>query len=323
VAVSEKLIKNILEAIMSKKVLVATEKPFAAAAVEKIKVLCDQAGYEFILLEKYASVDELLAAVKNVDALIVRSDKVTSQVIAQAENLKIVVRAGAGYDNLDLAAASAKGIVCMNTPGQNSNAVAELVFGMMVYMARNQFTPKAGSELLGKKIGIHAYGNVGRNVARIAKGFGMQVYACDPYVSDDLLKSEGVIPLSTAEELYSTCDYISLHLPKTDQTVKSINRDLFRCLPAGGTLINTARKEVICEEGLKFVLGERSDLKYASDIAPDNADELKAEFGSQVYFTPKKMGAQTGEANINAGVAAIEQITAFFEEGDTKFQVNK
>lgn len=308
---------------MSKKVLVATVKPFAPQAVEQIKAKCQEAGYELILMEKYAEQSNLVDAVKNVDALIVRSDKVTAEVIQNSEELKIVVRAGAGYDNLDLEAANEKNIVCMNTPGQNSNAVAELAFGMMVYLARNQFQPKAGRELLGKKIGIHAYGNVGRNVARIAKGFGMEVFAHDPYVEDDVLKSEGITPVKTPEELYSTCDYISLHLPKTKNTINFVNRDLLRKMPQGAALINTARKEVVCQEGLKLVLSERPDLKYASDIAPDNAAELKELYPAQVFFTPKKMGAQTLEANVNAGVAAISQIIDYFCNGNTKFQVNK
>jgi D-3-phosphoglycerate dehydrogenase len=308
---------------MSKKVLVATEKPFAAEAVEQIKAKCEAAGYEMILKEKYADQSDLVKAVKEADALIVRSDKVTSEVIANADHLKIVVRAGAGYDNLDLAAATAKKIVCMNTPGQNSNAVAELAFGMMIYMARNQFQPKAGTELLGKKIGIHAFGNVGRNIARIAKGFGMEIYALDPFIDDETLKAEGVIPVHTAEELYSECDYISLHLPKNEKTLRFVNRDLLRKMPQGAVLINTARKEVVCQDGLKLVLGERPDLKYASDIAPDNALELKEAYPEQVFFTPKKMGAQTQEANVNAGVAAILQIIDYFENGSTRFQVNK
>ncbi|MCF7912005.1 MAG: 3-phosphoglycerate dehydrogenase [Candidatus Cloacimonetes bacterium] len=308
---------------MSKKVLVATEKPFASEAVGKIKDFCVKAGYECIMLEKYADHADLVAAVKTVDALIVRSDKVTADVIENADNLKIVVRAGAGFDNLDLAAASAKGVVCMNTPGQNSNAVAELAIGMMVYLARNQFQPKAGTELMGKKVGIHAYGNVGRHVARIARGFNMEVFAFDPYVTDDALISEGITPVHSADELYSSCDYISLHLPKTEKTLKFVNRDLLRKMPKGAALINTARKEVVCQEGLKLVLGERADLKYASDIAPDNAAELIELFPAQVFFTPKKMGAQTQEANLNAGVAAISQIVKYLEEGDNTFQVNK
>lgn len=308
---------------MAKKVLVATVKPFAAEAVKQLKAKAADAGYDVVMLEKYPEQSDFVNAVKDVDALIVRSDKVTKEVIDNADNLKIVVRAGAGYDNLDLTAATEKNVVCMNTPGQNSNAVAELAFGMMVYLARNQFQPKAGRELLGKKIGIHAYGNVGKNVARIAKGFGMEVFAHDPYIDAEVMKAEGITPLETVEELYSTCDYISLHLPKTKNTLNFVNRDLLRKMPEGAALINTARKEVVCDGGLKLVLGERPDLKYASDIAPDNAEELKAEYPDQVFFTPKKMGAQTAEANINAAVAAISQIIGYLEEGDITFQVNK
>lgn len=308
---------------MAKKVLVATVKPFAAEAVKQLKAKAADAGYDVVMLEKYPEQSDFVNAVKDVDALIVRSDKVTKEVIENSDNLKIVVRAGAGYDNLDLTAATEKNVVCMNTPGQNSNAVAELAFGMMVYLARNQFQPKAGRELLGKKIGIHAYGNVGKNVARIAKGFGMEVFAHDPYIDAEVMKAEGITPLETVEELYSTCDYISLHLPKTKNTLNFVNRDLLRKMPEGAALINTARKEVVCDGGLKLVLGERPDLKYASDIAPDNAEELKAEYPDQVFFTPKKMGAQTAEANINAAVAAISQIIGYLEEGDITFQVNK
>ncbi len=308
---------------MSKKVLVATQKPFAAAAVVEIEKLCKDAGYEFILLEKYENQSDLVKAVKDVDALIVRSDKVTREVIDNAENLKIVVRAGAGYDNLDCEAASARKVVCMNTPGQNSNAVAELVFGMMVYMARGQFNGKPGTELKGKTLGIHAYGNVGKNVARIAIGFDMKVIAFDPYVEAGTMKKDGVQPVETVEELYNQSDYVSLHLPSIPATQKFVNKNLLSIMKQGATLVNTARKEVVCEEGLLFVMEQRNDLKYSSDIAPDNKDVLQEKFANRVFFTPKKMGAQTAEANINAGVAAIQQIIDFLEEGDTTFQVNK
>lgn len=308
---------------MSKKVMVATDKPFAAAAVVQIEKLCKDAGYEFILLEKYGEQSKFVEAVKNVDALIVRSDQVTKEVIDNADNLKIVVRAGAGFDNLDCVAASAKNVVCMNTPGQNSNAVAELAFGMMVYMARGQFNGKSGMELKGKILGIHAYGNVGVNVARIAKGFDMKVLAFDPYVDKAIMEKDGVKAVDSVEELYNVSDYISLHLPSIPATQKFVNKTLLSIMKKGATIINTARKEVVCEDGLLFVLGERTDLKYASDIAPDKKDEMLEKLGDRVYFTPKKMGAQTAEANINAGVAAIKQIIDFFEKGDTKFQVNK
>ena len=308
---------------MSKKVMVATDKPFAEAAVVQIEKLCKDAGYEFILLEKYGEQSKFVEAVKNVDALIVRSDQVTKEVIDNADNLKIVVRAGAGFDNLDCVAASAKNVVCMNTPGQNSNAVAELAFGMMVYMARGQFNGKSGMELKGKILGIHAYGNVGVNVARIAKGFDMKVLAFDPYVDKAIMEKDGVKAVDSVEELYNVSDYISLHLPSIPATQKFVNKTLLSIMKKGATIINTARKEVVCEDGLLFVLGERTDLKYASDIAPDKKDEMLEKLGDRVYFTPKKMGAQTAEANINAGVAAIKQIIDFFEKGDTKFQVNK
>lgn len=305
------------------KVLVATEKPFAKVAVEGIKKIVEEAGFEFALLEKYASNDELLKAVADADALIVRSDKVTKEVVDAAKNLKIVVRAGAGYDNLDLAACSSKGIVAMNTPGQNSNAVAELALGMMVYMARNSFQAGTGAELRGKKIGIHAYGNVGRYVATIAKGFGMEVYAFDPFVPADVMQKEGVKVAASVEDLYATCNYVSLHIPANDKTKNSINFDLLSKMPKGGVLVNTARKEVIDEAGLVKLMDARPDFKYLSDIEPGNAAELKEKFAGRVFFTPKKMGAETAEANINAGLAAARQIVGFIKSGDKTFQVNK
>jgi len=305
------------------KVLVATEKPFAKVAVEGIRQIVEDAGYKLALLEKYTNDSEFYAAVADADALIVRSDKVTKEVVDHAQKLKIVVRAGAGYDNLDLPACTAKGIVAMNTPGQNSNAVAELAVGMMVFMARNQFNPGTGSELLGKNVGIHAYGNVGKLVAKIAKGFGMNVYAFDPFVKKEAMEAEGIIVCNTVEELYSKCHYISLHIPATEQTKKSIGYDLLSKMPKGGTLVNTARKEVIHEEELVKVLEERADLKYASDIASGNHAELVEKFGLRVFATSKKMGAETAEANVNAGLASANQIVKFFKTGDTTFQVNK
>ncbi len=305
------------------KVLVATDKPFAKAAVDGIRTIVEGAGHELALLEKYTDVNDFYAAVKDADALIVRSDKVTKEVVDAAQNLKIVVRAGAGYDNLDLAACTAKNIVAMNTPGQNSNAVAELALGMMVFMARNQFTPGTGGELLGKKLGIHAYGNVGRLVAKIAKGFGMEVYAFDPFVTPDKMAAEGIKPCQSVEEMYSTCQYISLHIPANNQTKKSIGYDLLSKMPKGGCLVNTARKEVIHEEELVKLLEERTDLKYITDIAADNQAELNEKFGNRVFASPKKMGAETAEANINAGLASANQIIKFFQTGDTTFQVNK
>jgi D-3-phosphoglycerate dehydrogenase len=305
-----------------KKVLVATEKPFAPAAVALIKEVLDKANYELVLLEKYTDKSELLKAVENVDAMIVRSDKVTKEVIDASKNLKIVVRAGAGYDNLDLEACTAKNVVAMNTPGQNSNAVAELAIGMMISIARGNYNGKAGTELRGKKVGIHAYGNVGRYVAEIAKGFGMDVYAYDPFVDKDLIKNDGVIQLDSAEELYSTCEYISLHIPANDKTKKSIGFDLLSKMPKNGTLVNTARKEVINEEELLKVFAERGDFRYVSDLAPECTPEIAEKYEGRFFFTPKKMGAQTAEANINAGVAGAKQIIDFIENGNTTFKVN-
>lgn len=305
-----------------KKVLVATEKPFAKAAVDQIKGVFDKAGYETILLEKYADKSDFINAIKNVDGVIIRSDKATKEVLDATNNLKVIVRAGAGYDNIDLAAATAKGVVAMNTPGQNSNAVAELAIGMMIYQARKHFSGGAGTELKGKKIGIHAYGNVGRYVATIAKGFGMEVFAFDPFVKKEAIEADGVKVVDTAEKLYSTCNYISLHIPANEHTKESINYDLLMSMPANATLVNTARKEVICEDGLKKVMAERADFYYASDIAPNCATELNETFENRCYFTPKKMGAQTAEANINAGFAAATQIVNFIEKGDNTYQVN-
>ncbi|MDK2842996.1 MAG: D-3-phosphoglycerate dehydrogenase / 2-oxoglutarate reductase [Anaerophaga sp.] len=306
-----------------KKILIATEKPFAPEAIAQIKEIVEKEGYQLSLLEKYSTSDELKAAVADTHALIVRSDKVTADVVDAAKELKIVVRAGAGYDNLDLEACSAKGIVAMNTPGQNSNAVAELVFGMMVYQARNHFNGTAGTELRGKKLGIHAYGNVGGYVAQIAKGFGMEVYAFDPFVPADKIKADGVTPLKTVEELYSTCRYVSLHLPANEKTKKSINAALLEKMPKNAVLVNTARKEVIDEESLVQFMEKRTDFAYISDIAPDNKSVFEEKFDGRYFFTPKKMGAQTAEANINAGVAAANQIVKFFKNGDETFRVNK
>lgn len=303
------------------KVLVATDKPFAPVAIQLIKEVTDKAGYELVLLEKYTEKQQLLDAVADVDAIIIRSDIISEDVLAAAKNLKIVVRAGAGYDNVDLDAASKSGVCVMNTPGQNSNAVAELVLGMMVFMARGGFNGKSGSELKGKKLGIHAYGNVGQNVARIARGFEMEIYAFDPYCIPKI-KADGVNCCDTVEELYTTCDFISLHIPAVPATIKSINYDLLSKMPIGGTLVNTARKEVIDEEGLVKLMADRTDFIYISDIAPDNKSEY-ANFEGRYLFTPKKMGAQTEEANVNAGVAAAAQIVEFLEKGIDTFRVNK
>ncbi len=304
------------------KILVATEKPFAKTAVDGIRNIIEKAGYELALLEKYTDVGDFHKAVADADALIVRSDKVTKEVVDAAKKLKIVVRAGAGFDNLDLAACTARNIVAMNTPGQNSNAVAELAIGMMIYMSRNSFNPGTGSELKGKKLGIHAYGNVGKLAAKIAKGFGMEVYAFDPYVSAEAMKAEGIIPVNSAEELYTTCHFVSLHIPANEQTKKSIGYNLLSKMPKGGCLINTARKEVINEEEIVKVMEERADLKYATDIAPENKDIMSEKFTTRFFATPKKMGAETAEANINAGLASANQIVNFFKTGDTKFKVN-
>ncbi len=308
---------------MTKKVLLATEKPFAKSAVDGIQEIFDAAGYQMVKLEKYTDKTDLLKAVADVDAMIIRSDKASSEVINAAAKLKVIVRAGAGFDNIDLAAASAKGICAMNTPGQNSNAVAELALGMMVFLARNKYTEGNGSELRGKKLGIQAYGNVGKLVAAIAKGFGMEVYAFDPFVKTEVMEAEGIKVFSTIEELYSNCDYISLHIPANEKTKKSINHDLMSRMKKGAALINTARKEVICEEGLKKIMAEREDLKYATDIAPDCHAEIVEQLGKRYHATKKKMGAETSEANINAGLAAAKQIVAFLEKGDRTFQVNK
>ena len=304
------------------KVLVATEKPFAAAAVEGIKAEVEGAGNELVLLEKYTEKAQLLDAVKDADALIIRSDKVDAEVLDAAKQLKIVVRAGAGYDNIDLAAATAHNVVAENTPGQNSNAVAELVFGMLVFAVRNFYNGKAGSELMGKKLGILAFGNVGRNVARIAAGFGMDVYAYDAFCPKDAIESAGVHAVDSQEALFEQCDVVSLHIPATPETKQSINYALVNKMKKGGIVVNTARKEVINEPELLKLLDERADQKYLTDIKPD-ADADFAKFEGRYFSTPKKMGAQTAEANINAGIAAAKQINAFFTDGCTKFQVNK
>lgn len=304
------------------KVLVATEKPFAAAAVDGIKKEIEGAGNELVLLEKYTEKAQLLDAVKDVDAMIIRSDKADAEVLDAAKNLKIIVRAGAGYDNIDLAAATAHNVVAENTPGQNSNAVAELVFGLLVFTVRNFYNGKAGSELKGKKLGILAFGNVGRNVARIAKGFGMEVAAYDAFCPADVIEAAGVHAVKSQDELFQTCVIVSLHIPATPETIKSIDYKTVNQLPKGGILINTARKEVINEPELLKLLAEREDLKFITDIKPD-ADADFAKFEGRYFSTPKKMGAQTAEANINAGIAAAKQINAFFKDGCTKFQVNK
>lgn len=304
------------------KVLVATDKPFAPEAVEGIRQVVEGAGHELALLEKYTTKQQLLDAVATAQAAIIRSDIFDEEVFAAAEELKIVVRAGAGYDNIDLAASKGRNVVVMNTPGQNANAVAELAFGMAVYAVRNFFNGTSGTELMGKKLGIHAYGNVGRNVARIAKGFGMDVYAYDPFLSQEAIETEGVKAVTSAEELYASCQFVSLHIPATAETKNSINQALLTRMPKKGVLINTARKEVIDEAGLVRAMEERADIKYVTDIMPANHAELAEKFAGRYFSTPKKMGAQTAEANTNAGIAAARQIVDFFLTGNERFRVN-
>lgn len=305
------------------KVLLATQKPFATAAVKGIREIVEAAGHELVLLEKYENQSDFVAAVSDVEAIIVRSDKVTAEVVEAAKKLNIVVRAGAGFDNLDLEACTKAGVVAMNTPGQNSNAVAELAIALMIFMARTQFTPATGSEVEGKTLGIQAFGNVGRLVGKKAAALGMKVKAIDPFLSVDQIKAGGAEPAASLEELYSTCDYVSVHIPATPQTIGSIGYDLISKMPKGATLVNTARKEVIDEAGLEKILEERPDLKYVTDVAPSNLEALQEKFGLRVFATPKKMGAQTSEANVNAGLAAARQICDFFATGNTKFQLNK
>jgi D-3-phosphoglycerate dehydrogenase len=304
------------------KVLIATDKPFAKVAVDGIRKEVENAGYELALLEKYTEKQQLLNAVADADALIIRSDIVDKEVIDAAKNLKIVVRAGAGYDNIDLAAATAAGVCAMNTPGQNSNAVAELVFGLLVYAVRNFFNGTSGTELKGKKLGIHAYGNVGRNVARIARGFGMEIYAYDPFLKAEDIEKEGVHAVASVEDLYTVSDVVSLHIPATAETKNSINHALLSHLPKGGILVNTARKEVIDEVEIVQFLTERTDCKYVTDILPTNHAEMVEKFAGRYFSTPKKMGAQTAEANTNAGIAAASQIVDFLKTGNQRFKVN-
>lgn len=304
------------------KVLIATEKPFAAAAVDGIKAELESAGHDVILLEKYTDKAQLLDAVKDADAMIVRSDKISADVLDVANNMKIIVRAGAGYDSIDTEFAKQKNIVVENTPGQNANAVAELVFGMLVFAVRSFYNGKSGTELKGKKLGILAFGNVGRNVARIATGFGMDVYAYDAYCSKEAIESGGAKAVDSSDDLFKLCDVVSLHIPATAETKGSINYDVVSMMKKGAVLVNTARKEIVDEDGLLKLMSEREDIKYVSDIKPDKDAEF-AKFEGRYFSTPKKMGAQTAEANTNAGIAAARQINAFFATGDTKFQVNK
>ncbi len=304
------------------KILVATEKPFAPVAVQGIKEVIEAAGHELVLVEKGTKAD-MIAAVADAAGLIVRSDKVDKEVFDAAKQLKVVVRAGAGYDNIDLAEATAHGVCVMNTPGQNANAVAELVMGMLVTLIRNRYNGTSGTELLGKTLGIHAYGAVGRNVARIAKGFGMKVSALDPWVKDEVMEADGIKPVHNLEDLYRNNQYVSLHIPATNETRGSVNQALISLLPKNGVLINAARKEVIDEASLAAALAARTDVRYVADVKPDNAAELEEKYGDRVFFTPKKMGAQTAEANINAGLAAANQVVAHLKDGFNRFQVNK
>lgn len=305
------------------KVLVATEKPFAKVAIDGIKEVIEGAGFQVALLEKYTDKKQLLDAVADANAIIIRSDIIDAEVLEAAKQLKIVVRAGAGYDNVDLAAATAKGVCVMNTPGQNANAVAELALGLMVYCVRNMYNGTSGTELMGKKLGIHAYGNVGRNVARVAKGFGMDIYAFDAFCPAEVIEKDGVKALKSVEELYSTCQFVSLHIPATAETKNSINYELLNKMPKNAVLINTARKEVINEPEIAKMLQDRSDFRYVTDIMPSNNAELAEKFAGRYFSTPKKMGAQTAEANINAGIAAAKQIVDFIKHGVEKFKVNK
>ena len=304
------------------KILVATEKPFSAAAVASIREVVEGAGLELVTLEKYTERAELLAAVAEAEGLIVRSDIVDAEVLAAAPQLKIVVRAGAGYDNIDLAAATARGVVVMNTPGQNANAVAELALGMLIYVVREGFSGRTGTELMGKTLGLHAFGAVARNVARVAQGLGMDVYAYDPFLTAEQIAAAGVKPVATAEELYRTCQYVSLHIPATKETVGSIGYGLLSTMPRGAALINTARKEVVDEAGLERLMDERPDFRYVADVKPAAAERFAEKYGSRVFFTPKKSGAQTAEANSNAGIAAARQSVGYLKEGIDRFRVN-
>jgi D-3-phosphoglycerate dehydrogenase / 2-oxoglutarate reductase len=304
------------------KVLLATEKPFAGAAVEGIKEIVDKAGFELVKLEKYNSKEELKVAVADVEAIIIRSDKIDKDIIEAANNLKIVVRAGAGYDNVDLEAATAKGVVVMNTPGQNSNAVAELAAGMMVFISRNGYNGTSGTELKGKNLGIHGYGHIGKLLANIAKGFGMNVFAYDPFLEKSAIEKTGVTCIEDVKELYAKSHFVSVNIPANDKTKGSINFELLSSMPKGGTLVNTARKEIINEAELMKTFAERDDFRYLSDIAPDCKDDIAAKYEGRYFFTPKKMGAQTAEANINAGLAAASQIVSYIKDDNTTFKVN-
>ena len=313
----------LLASINTSEILLATEKPFTKETVEDIKKLVEKSGNTFKLLEKYKTKQELMDSIKDANAIIVRSDKITKEIMDSSNNLKVIARAGAGFDNIDLGYASKKGIVVMNTPGQNANAVAELVFGLLVYAKRNFYDGSSGTELKGKKLGLLAFGNVGRNVARIAKGFGMEIYSYDAFVPKEVLEKEGIHAVDKQEDLFTDCDIVSLHIPATKETINSINYDLCSKMKKNAILINTSRKEVINEKELIKLMDERKDIKYVTDLMPDNHEEFLNKFKGRYFATPKKMGAQTQEANINAGKAAANQIIDFFKTGKTKFQVNK
>ena len=313
----------LLASINTSEILLATEKPFTKETVEDIKKLVEKSGNTFKLLEKYKTKQELMDSIKDANAIIVRSDKITKEIMDSSNNLKVIARAGAGFDNIDLGYASKKGIVVMNTPGQNANAVAELVFGLLVYAKRNFYDGSSGTELKGKKLGLLAFGNVGRNVARIAKGFGMEIYSYDAFVPKEVLETEGIHAVDKQEDLFTDCDIVSLHIPATKETINSINYDLCSKMKKNAILINTSRKEVINEKELIKLMEERKDIKYVTDLMPDNHEEFLNKFKGRYFATPKKMGAQTQEANINAGKAAANQIIDFFKTGKTKFQVNK
>ena len=313
----------LLATINTSEILLATEKPFTKETVEDIKKLVEKSGNTFKLLEKYKTKQELMDSIKDANAIIVRSDKITKEIMDSSNNLKVIARAGAGFDNIDLGYASKKGIVVMNTPGQNANAVAELVFGLLVYAKRNFYDGSSGTELKGKKLGLLAFGNVGRNVARIAKGFGMEIYSYDAFVPKEVLEKEGVHAVDKQEDLFTNCDLVSLHIPATKETINSINYELCSKMKKNAILINTSRKEVINEKELIKLMEERKDIKYITDLMPDNHEEFLNKFKGRYFATPKKMGAQTQEANINAGKAAANQIIDFFKTGKTKFQVNK
>jgi D-3-phosphoglycerate dehydrogenase len=304
------------------KVLLATDKPFAPVAVSGIRKVLEEAGMELVLLEKYTAKSQLLEAVANADAMIIRSDIVDAEVIAAAKAMKIVVRAGAGYDNIDLGAATARNICVMNTPGQNANAVAELVFGMLIYALRGFFGGTSGTELKDKTIGLFAYGNVARNVARIARGFEMKVCAFDEYLAPEDISNDNTSVAATREELFRNSQIISLHIPATAETAKCVDYELMKMMPKGAILVNTARKEVINEADLSRIFAERSDFRYLTDILPATDAELKSSYPDRYLAMPKKLGAQTSEANINAGIAAAKQIVDFILNGKRTFQVN-